>query len=160
MVKRIWVREALCTGCRACEVVCVAQHDGRFGTRTARLRVRKIEPSGIDRPEVCRACGRAPCVSACPAGALSKDERSAVAFRADRCLPGCSACYDACPFGMVTRDPATGLLLICDLCDGSPACVKRCATRALVYATRSSPASRKRERTGGAEEPPRRGIDA
>jgi Fe-S-cluster-containing hydrogenase component 2 len=34
---------------------------------------------------------------------------------------------------MVALHPQTGLALICDLCGGDTACVKRCATGAIVY---------------------------
>ena len=51
---------------------------------------------------------------------------------ADDCI-GCAACVDACPFGMAALHPESGLALICDLCGGDPACVKRCATGAIVY---------------------------
>jgi len=146
IVKRILVREDLCSGCRACEVACVARHDGRFGTATARMRVTKIEPLGVDHPRVCRLCQRAPCVAACPTGALYKDEATgAVLLRPDDCF-GCSACVDACPFGMAALHPQTGLALICDLCGGDPACVKRCATGAIVYADAGTGARAKREK--------------
>jgi carbon-monoxide dehydrogenase iron sulfur subunit len=146
-VKRILVRREVCSGCRACEVACVAHHEGGFGTATARIRVTKIEPLGIDHPHVCRLCRRAPCVAACPSDALYKDEGTgAVLLRADACI-GCSACVDACPFGMATLHPQTGLALICDLCGGDPACVKRCATGAIVYAGTNAGARAKRERS-------------
>jgi carbon-monoxide dehydrogenase iron sulfur subunit len=132
-VKRIRVDERVCSGCRACEVACVADHEGRFGTATARIRVTKIEPLGIDHPHVCRQCRRAPCIAACPSGALSREESTgAVLVSADVCI-GCSACVDACPFGMAALHPETGVALICDLCGGAPACVVRCATGAIQY---------------------------
>jgi len=146
IVKRILVRKDLCTGCRACEVACVARHEGRFGTATARIRVTKIEPWGVDHPHACRLCRRPPCVTACPTQALYKDETTgAVLLRPDGCI-GCSACVDACPFGMVALHPETDLALICDLCGGDPACVKRCATGAIVYDEAGAGARAKRER--------------
>ena len=136
IVKRILVREDVCSGCRACEVACVAWHEGRFGSATARIRVIKTETLGVDRPQVCRLCRRPRCVAACPTGALYKDDTTgAVLLRPDDCT-GCSACVEACPFGAVALHPETGLALICDLCGGDPACVKRCATGAIVYAER------------------------
>jgi carbon-monoxide dehydrogenase iron sulfur subunit len=131
--KGIVVREELCTGCRACQVACVARHDGRFGVYTARLRIIKNESLGSDRPQVCRLCGRAPCVDACPTGALSRDDStSAVVLLAEAC-DSCSLCIEACPFGMVGLHPDTGLPLICDLCGGEPACVRRCPTGAISH---------------------------
>lgn len=146
IVKRILVRADVCSGCRACEVACVARHEGRFGTETARIRVTKIEHLGLDRPYVCHLCRRAPCVAACPADALYKDEATgAVLLRADDCI-GCAACVDACPFDMAALHPATGLPLICDLCGGDPACVKRCAMGAIAYDEAGARARAKRER--------------
>ena len=145
-MKRIRARKDLCSGCRACEVACVAWHDGRFGTATARIRVTKIEPLGVDDPHVCRLCRRAPCVAACPTGALYQDETTeAIFLRPDDCT-GCPACVDACPFGMAALHPETGLALICDLCGGDPACVKRCATGAIVYDYAGARAREKREK--------------
>jgi carbon-monoxide dehydrogenase iron sulfur subunit len=132
-VKRIVVRESVCSGCRACEVACVAHHDGRFGTATARIHVETLEALGIDRPHVCRLCQSAPCVAACPAEALYRDRATgAVLVRGEACI-GCAACVDACPFGMAAVHPETGIAIICDLCGGDPACVKRCATGAITY---------------------------
>jgi carbon-monoxide dehydrogenase iron sulfur subunit len=144
-VARIQVRQGVCSGCRACEVACVAQHEGRFGTAAARIHVVKIEASGVDEPHVCRLCGHAPCVEACPTGALYRDDATgAVLLSAERCS-GCSACVDACPFGVATLHPATGLALICDLCGGDPACVKRCATGAIRVAGPAAGAPAPRE---------------
>ena len=132
-VKRLFVHKELWSGCRACQVACVAQHEAVFGIATARLRVVKVASQGIDHPHVCRLCRRAPCVAACPTGALYKDdETGAVLLRAEACI-GCWACADACPFGMAALHPQSGLALICDLCGGDPACVKRCATGAITY---------------------------
>jgi Fe-S-cluster-containing hydrogenase component 2 len=130
---QILVQDALCSGCRACEVACVAWHDGRFGTATARIRVRKVEHLGVARPLVCHTCVDAHCVEACPTSALSRDEAtSAVLLNADDCI-ACSACADACTFGCVAIHPSSSHPLICDLCNGQPACVVRCVTGALRY---------------------------
>jgi Fe-S-cluster-containing hydrogenase component 2 len=135
-------------------VACVAHHEGRFGTSSARIHVVKVEPLGIDRPHVCRQCGTvatpAPCVAACPVGALSADAHSGAVLvdvapaSASACI-GCAACVDACPFGMAALHPDTGTAMICDLCGGDPACVKRCATGAIVYAASKAGARARRE---------------
>jgi Fe-S-cluster-containing dehydrogenase component len=124
----------------------VARHEGCFGTVVSRIHVTKIERTGLDVPHVCRLCRRAPCIDACPCGALGRAvQTGAVALQADACI-GCSACVDACPFGMAALHPETGLALICDLCDGDPACVKRCATGAIVYGDADAQARAKRQR--------------
>ena len=145
-MKRILVRKDLCSGCRACEVACVAQHDGRFGIASARIRIAKVEPMGVDQLHVCRLCQRAPCVAACPVGALDRDEATGgVLLHPEDCI-GCSVCVDACPFGMAALHPETGLACICDLCGGDPACVKRCVTGAIVYEDAGVGARAKREK--------------
>jgi len=133
-MKRIQIRKEICSGCRACEVACVARHEGAFGTSTARIRVAKNEPEGLDVPGVCHLCGRPGCVAACPTDALYRDETipGRVRLRAEACT-GCAACVEGCPFGVVSLHPTTGLPFICDLCDGDPACVRRCATGAIRF---------------------------
>jgi len=146
-VKRILVNADVCSGCRACEIACVVHHERRFGTATARIRVTKIEPLGIDQPHVCRLCRRAPCVEACPTAALYRDEEmgtGAVLVRPDGCI-GCGACVEACPFGVVALHPESGVAIICDLCGGDPACVKRCATGAIRYDDPAARAGARRE---------------
>ena len=133
-MKPILVREELCSGCRACQVACVAHHDRRFSTATARIRVTKIEPLGLDQPHVCRLCRPAPCIDACPSEALYRDPVTGAILMDAALCTGCAACGDACPYGMAAIHAATGLALICDLCGGDPACVKRCATGAIAWA--------------------------
>ncbi len=129
----IVVDEARCSGCRACELACVARRHGRYGTAVARIRVVKIEAQGIDRPSLCRQCADAPCVAACPTGALTADAVTRrIRFSPEDCVV-CPACAAACPFEIVLLDPETGMPLICDLCAGDPACVKRCVTGALMH---------------------------
>ncbi len=132
-MKRIRVHAERCSGCRACLMACVVRHDGRFGTATARLRVAKVDEQGTDRPEVCHLCRRAPCAAACPNGALCRDEATGALLLRSAACTGCGDCLAACPFGMVALHPETKEALVCDLCGGDPACVKRCATGAIEY---------------------------
>ncbi len=145
MVRRLIVTPELCSGCRACEVACVAYHEGHFGTATARLKVMKQEEIGLDYPNVCRLCSRPPCVAACPVGALRKDDSTgAILLSEEECF-GCGACVSECPFGAVLLHPDSSLALVCDLCGGDPACVKRCATGALLYQEPGVMARQRRE---------------
>jgi anaerobic carbon-monoxide dehydrogenase iron sulfur subunit len=94
----------------------------------------KFEADGVDRPALCRQCADAPCAAACPTGALVADaSNGGIHFNPDDCIV-CPACAAACPFGVVFLDPTTQMPLICDLCAGRPACVKRCVTGALSVA--------------------------
>lgn len=133
-MRQLIVDESLCSGCRACQVACVVQHEGVFGVSMARIHVVKVEPLGIDRPEVCRQCEPASCIDACPTAALGRDEATgAVHVDVESCI-ACGACVEACPFGMAALHPVEHVAMICDLCGGEPACVRRCATGAIRFA--------------------------
>lgn len=130
---RMLVNEKLCAGCRACELICSFTHERKFSDLLSRIHVDKVDEDGIDRPLVCRQCGNARCVGACPNAALSRDpETRCVVVDETRCS-GCGTCADACPFGAVAFHPETRVPLICDLCGGDPECVKRCPTGAISY---------------------------
>ncbi|MEM4740559.1 MAG: 4Fe-4S dicluster domain-containing protein [Zestosphaera sp.] len=84
----------------------------------------------MDYPIVCRQCLEAPCISACPVGALYRDEQGIVRLNKDVCSR-CGSCAEACPYDAVSLNPFDGTPLICDLCGGNPMCVRRCPTNAL-----------------------------
>jgi len=118
------------------------EHEHAFGVATARIRIVKTDHLGLDEPLLCRQCPQPACVDACRYEALYRDQHTgAIVLRAEVCT-GCGACVDACPFGVPYLDRRTGRVLICDLCGGDPACVKRCATGAIVYADDGGPAHR------------------
>lgn len=130
---RLLVKEANCSGCRACELACSAAHGGRFQPSLSRIRVRKLEEEGIDRPYPCRQCGQARCVEACPEGALSRHPVTKAVLLDTSLCTKCGRCSEACSFQAVAFSPADGYPLFCDLCGGDPACVKRCATGAIRF---------------------------
>ncbi len=49
----------------------------------------------------------------------------AIAVDAEKCT-GCGMCIDACPGRIPHIHPQSGKILICDLCNGDPACAKVC----------------------------------
>ncbi|MFZ5945428.1 MAG: TIGR04076 family protein [Bacillota bacterium] len=130
---RIIVDERKCTGCRACETACSFQHTGSFCGENSRIRVEKNEIEGKDTPLVCRQCGNALCIQACPADALAKDNKTkAVMVDENRCT-GCKACSLACPFHSIHFSHKTGKALICNLCGGDPVCIKRCPVESISF---------------------------
>ncbi len=89
---------------------------------------------------MCHQCENAPCVGACPVGALTMGEQVVQANSA-RCI-GCQSCVSACPFGMITIQSLPGdtrqQIVKCDLCEQreeGPACVESCPTQALQLLT-------------------------
>ncbi len=86
-----------CIGCRACEIACKQEHGLGVGPRLVRI----IERSPDFIPVYCRHCARPPCRDACPAGAISRDERGIVWINADLCI-GCLRCTDICPDCAIT----------------------------------------------------------
>jgi len=136
-LKRIIIDETICSGCRACEIACVVQKEGKFGTALARIRIEKNDVDGLDQPHVCQICEGLPCVKSCPTGALQWDEViGRVILFPEECIH-CDLCVEVCPFEAIWIHPGNKLPLLCDLCDGDPACVKRCATGAIIFVDKS-----------------------
>ncbi len=137
------VDPSVCSGCRACELICSFTHDEVFNPRLSRVQVSKDEPTGTDTPLICRQCGVARCVQSCPKQALNRDPITKAVLVDPSTCNGCRLCAEACPFGVVRMHPETGIPLLCDLCGGDPQCVRRCVTGALWYGeSRNRPKNR------------------
>ena len=143
-MKRIWVKEEVCIGCRLCEIHCLVQH-----SRTKKIikafkeeyprplsRVLVEERGPLSFALQCRHCDDAPCVSACITGAMQRDEKTgAIINDPDRCI-GCWTCIMVCPYGAILRDEeGKKIASKCDLCPDEeiPVCVLNCPNEALVY---------------------------
>ena len=130
---RILVDSKKCTGCRACETICSFHMLGDFCSMNTRIRIEKDEETGLEAPFVCRQCGNAPCVNACPMGAISKDPTTkAILVDEAKCI-ACQKCSEACAFRSISFHTITQKALICDLCKGDPQCIKKCPSGAIVY---------------------------
>lgn len=144
--KRVLVDLDRCIECRSCAAACSVSHANVPAIQFARAGWALL-------PVVCRQCQAAPCVDACPAEAMVRDDDGVVRRRLFRCV-GCSSCVRACPFGVIpTRlagapagarspDRLSGRQAAkCDLCfdrtasgDGEPRCVAACPSGALLFA--------------------------
>ena len=88
--------------------------------------------------DVCKHCKDAPCLQACPTGAIFRSEFDTVVVQHDVCN-GCGYCVPACPFGVVDIDKIDGKAHKCTLCYDrlkgglEPACAKSCPTEAIQF---------------------------
>jgi formate dehydrogenase iron-sulfur subunit len=88
--------------------------------------------------DVCKHCHNAPCLEACPTGALFKTEFDTVVVQQDICN-GCGYCVPACPFGVVDINALDGKAHKCTLCYDrlkgglEPACAKSCPTDSIQF---------------------------
>ena len=129
-----------CMGCRLCQVACSQIKEQKIQPAIARVQVPQYYP-GVEFPVLCYQCGdEAMCIAACPVQALSLDSSkklNTIKVDTTKCLRtakngDCTLCLDKCPGAAVTFHPTSKAPLICDLCDGDPACVKVCIKQTLV----------------------------
>jgi formate dehydrogenase iron-sulfur subunit len=156
----------LCIGCKACEVACKEWNqvpdDGfvwsglsydntrALGHSTWR-HVKFVERAPVPgrgghaptrswdfSSDVCKHCGNAGCLDACPTGAIVRTEFGGVFVQSDVCN-GCGYCVPSCPFGVVDRDPSDGRAFKCTFCYDrqkaglTPACAKACPTESIKF---------------------------
>lgn len=143
-MKRIYVHEEYCIGCRLCEIHCLVQHSK---SRKIIKAFKEEFPRAVSRVLVeeqgylsfalqCRHCEEAPCLEACITGAMQRDKSTgAVLCDEERCV-GCWMCIMVCPFGVIKRDlESKKVASKCDLCleEEVPVCVQNCPNEALTF---------------------------
>jgi formate dehydrogenase iron-sulfur subunit len=103
--------------------------------------------------DVCKHCHNAPCLEACPTGALFRTEFDTVVVQQDICN-GCGYCVPACPFGVVELSLIDGKAHKCTLCYDrlkgglEPACAKACPTDSIQFGEVGELQNRAAERVG------------
>lgn len=137
----LWVGRdfTACTGCKLCRIACSKEKEGKIWPAVARVSLHEYPP-GHEFPVLCYECGDGPkCVEKCPTAALSVDTKNNNTIIVDttKCLRtakngDCTICRDECPGTAVTFHPVSKAPLICDLCNGDPACTKVCPKGTLV----------------------------
>ena len=144
VIKTLIVDTDKCTGCRLCEQVCSAKHEGVSNPARSRIKVVKWEEEGLYIPMVCQQCEDAPCMIICPVKAIYRDETlNRVMVNQEKCI-GCRICEQYCTFThfqvvnptkskiRIYRDPDKQMdfALYCHQCDDAP-CVNACEFDAL-----------------------------
>ena len=142
-MKRVYVDEKWCLGCHLCEYYCAFANSGKSSMikalkdRTIHPRIRIEGDNQVSFAVSCRHCKEPLCVKSCITGALSVED-GVITVNRDKCV-GCYTCILSCPYGCVMPSE-NGVIQKCELCmknsAGSPACVKGCPNKAIVYEER------------------------
>lgn len=146
-MKKVALDPLKCTACRTCEVQCSIAHSRSgsiysaiFESPPSLTRVRVAWTPGLNVPVRCVHCENAPCLLACPVGAIEEnDPTGTVQVREEKCI-GCFTCLLVCPYGAVRLSFDRKKAYKCDGCrdrllEGlEPACASGCPTRALFFA--------------------------
>ncbi|MGF3521665.1 MAG: thiamine pyrophosphate-dependent enzyme [Candidatus Bathyarchaeia archaeon] len=125
-----------CVSCDICELECSWEKEQVFNPYKSRIRAMRLDPIS-NMALSCRVCKNAPCVAACPKGALSQLTTTGVVCVDESKCDGCGWCITACQYGAVTLHPQTRKAIICDTCDGKPKCVETCPEGALSFSGRT-----------------------
>jgi Fe-S-cluster-containing hydrogenase component 2 len=130
MQKAIVPFHEICSGCRACELVCSLYHFGHVNPKKSRISIVK---KGLenDLAVVCNQGLRCSeeCIPSCPVECIKRDD-GIVRIITEDCI-GCEACVEACPYDTIKM--VGDIAIKCDLCDGNPTCVKFCPLHAITY---------------------------
>ncbi len=161
-----------CTGCYSCTVACHVENQTPPGIWYAPVYEKEVgtypQVKRVFLPTLCMHCNDAPCVTACPSGAISRREDGIVLVNQDICC-GSRACMIACPYGALHfydnrqgdfDDQLTpfeqrsqgkyqkGTVQKCTLCvhridQGvlTPACVEACPTECRIFGDLDDPES-------------------
>ncbi len=141
-----------CFGCHACEVACKSENDvplGNFIRQTIYHDTQRGngQQARVMVPMACEHCEDAPCIKACPCGAMHKGPGGSVQVNYDKCS-GHASCKDACPYGAIYIDPVANQAIKCHNCthrlehDMEPACVATCPSESLVFGDLNDPESK------------------
>lgn len=148
-----------CMACLTCVVECGAAHLEAEDPDKSPLkdmfnasRVHIEAAGGYAVPIRCVQCSDAPCIKACPTGAIHRDgPQEPVTINHEICI-GCEYCVLACPFGAIHSHEDSRMIIKCDLCSDKigpgefPVCVQSCPTGALRYERLEEAVTRKREK--------------
>lgn len=152
-MKTVFVNPERCIGCRQCEFACAVEHSDSqdpaaalFEDPKPHARIHAAPGAAMHSsfPVKCRHCNPAPCLQACPTGAITRDELNLVQINPAKCI-ACATCAMVCPFDAITFHvqgdgmPARLVAVKCDNCvtrqrrGEEPACSEACKVDALVF---------------------------
>ena len=131
-----------CFGCHGCEVSCKAENDVPLGNYIRQTFYKDVgeypKVARMFMPMACQHCEDAPCIKACPCGALKKGDGGSVVIDYDTCC-GHATCVDVCPYGAIYMDPVANQAVKCHNCfhrleeQMEPACANTCPADAIYF---------------------------
>lgn len=140
-----------CFGCHGCEVSCKAENDVPLGNYIRQTFYKDVgEYPKVARmflPMACQHCEDAPCIKACPCGALKKGGGGSVVIDYETCC-GHGTCVEVCPYGAIYIDPVANQAVKCHNCyhrvdEGlEPACANTCPADAIHFGDLNDPESK------------------
>jgi len=140
-----------CFGCHGCEVSCKAENDvplGNFIRQTFYKDVGQYpKVARMFLPMSCQHCEDAPCIKACPCGALHKGAGGSVLVDYETCC-GHGTCVNVCPYGAIYMDPVANQAVKCHNCfhrveqEMEPACANTCPADAIYFGDLNDPNSK------------------
>jgi Fe-S-cluster-containing dehydrogenase component/formate-dependent nitrite reductase membrane component NrfD len=141
---RRWLKiidQTRCIGCHACTIACKSENEVPLSV--TRTYVKSVDAGEFPQARRafqvtrCNQCEDAPCVAACPTGAMFTRPDGIVDFDKDACI-GCKACMAACPYDAIFINPEDHAAEKCNFCAHridaglEPACVVVCPTQAIL----------------------------
>lgn len=149
-----------CFGCHGCEVACKAENDVPLGNFIRQTFFKDVgEYPKVARmflPMACQHCEDAPCIKACPCGALGKSSGGSVTVDYEKCC-GHGTCVEVCPYGAIYIDPVANQAVKCHNCyhrldqGMEPACAATCPSDAVHFGDLNDPQSKASKAMAAAE---------
>lgn len=140
-----------CFGCHGCEVSCKSENDVPLGNYIRQTIYKDVgdfpKVARMFLPMSCQHCEDAPCLKACPTGAISKGVGGSVLIDYSVC-DGSGECINACPYGAIYMDPVADKAVKCHNChhrlenDMEPACASTCPADAIYFGDLNDPQSK------------------
>lgn len=142
-----------CSSCSLCIIACKDEHVGNsYAPWTAPqpdtghfwVNLLRVERGVTPRvrmsylPVLCQHCENAPCMTACPDGAIKRRDDGLVWIDPALC-DGCGRCQEACPYDVIYKNEELGIAQKCTGCTHRvdvgllPRCAEVCPHDAIVF---------------------------